>query len=194
MDFKTFVLGPPSKKGLDQITEDHSWVSEEVRLGRITAEEAKIHAMRNVLLRSIGVEPEVEVTVSTIDVQSEDRYLLCSDGLWGEVEDQSIAEILAREDPAGAVRQLVDLANRNGGSDNVTVQIAALSGPDDGATSKSTLGGPTALRSNNEPLRSSTGNRSLAATGVENGWPRRARPTAAMVALLLAAVLLCRDR
>jgi protein phosphatase len=111
---------------LDRITEDHSWVSEEVRQGRITAEDAKTHAMRNVLLQSIGIEPIVEVTISTIDLRSGDRFLLCSDGLWGEVEDAPIAEILAREDPASAVRQLVDLANENGGSDNITVQIAAL--------------------------------------------------------------------
>ncbi len=127
----------------DRITEDHSWVSEEVRHGRITADEAKNHAMRNVLLRSIGVAPEVEVTVSTIDLQSGDRFLLCSDGLWGEVEDPPIAVILAHEDPASAVRQLVDLANENGGSDNVTVQIAVLIGTDDGATSKSAKGDPT---------------------------------------------------
>ena len=54
-----------------------------------------------------------------------------------------IGKILAHEDPASAVRQLVDLANENGGSDNVTVQIAALIGADDGATSKSAKGDPT---------------------------------------------------
>jgi protein phosphatase len=169
----------------DRITEDHSWVSEEVRHGRITADEAKTHAMRNVLLRSIGIEPDVEVTVSTIDLRSGDRFLLCSDGLWGEVEDESIAEILAREDPADAVRLLVDLANENGGSDNVTVQVAALIGADDGATSKSTPGHPTALLSDRDPSPSSTGSRSVDAKTVGNRWPRWARPAAVAVVLLL---------
>jgi protein phosphatase len=176
----------------DRITEDHSWVSEEVRHGRISAEEAKTHSMKNVLLRSIGVTPEVEVTVSTIDVRSGDRYLLCSDGLWGEVEDQSIAEILLRENPAGAVRQLVDLANQNGGSDNVTVQIAALSGAEDGTPSKNAPGSSTALPSDSERLRSSTGNRSLVANSVESGWPRWARPAGVAIAVVLAAVPLWR--
>jgi protein phosphatase len=156
-----------------------------VRHGRITADEAKTHAMRNVLLRSIGIEPDVEVTVSTTDLRSGDRFLLCSDGLWGEVEDESIAEILAREDPADAVRLLVDLANENGGSDNVTVQVAALISADDGVTSKSDPGHPTALLSDRDRSPSSTGSRSVAATAVGSRWPRWARSAAIAVVLLL---------
>jgi serine/threonine protein phosphatase PrpC len=153
---------------LDQITADHSWVSEEVRRGQITAEEAKSHTMRNVLLRSIGVEPHVEVTLSTIDLKPGDRFLLCSDGLWGEVEDGPIAEILTREDPANAVRQLVDLANENGGSDNVTVQVAVLI-----------------------PL-SSEKVRSASAKAAEIGRTRWARPMFIAIAWLLTIALLWR--
>ena len=82
--------------------------------------------MKNVLLRSIGVGADVKVTVTPIELKSGDRFLLCSDGLWGEVGDRAIAEVLARESPASAVGELVDLANAHGGSDNVTVQVAAL--------------------------------------------------------------------
>jgi protein phosphatase len=153
---------------LDQITADHSWVSEEVRRGQITAEDAKSHTMRNVLLRSIGVEPHVEVTLSTIDLKPGDRFLLCSDGLWGEVEDGPIAEILTREDPANAVRQLVDLANENGGSDNVTVQVAVLI-----------------------PL-SSEKVRSASAKAAEIGRTRWARPMFIAIAWLLTIALLWR--
>jgi protein phosphatase len=110
----------------DPITEDHSWVCEEVRRGRISADEAVEHPLKNVLLRSIGVGHDVEVSTSTIDLQSGDCFLLCSDGLWGEVDDPAIAEVLARESPSTAAGELVDLANAHGGSDNVTVLIAAL--------------------------------------------------------------------
>lgn len=110
----------------EQVTEDHSWVREEVRHGRISADEAREHPMKNVLLRSIGVAADVEVTVTPIDLKSGDRFLLCSDGLWGEVGDRAIAEVLARESPSSAVGELVDLANAHGGSDNVTVQVAVL--------------------------------------------------------------------
>jgi protein phosphatase len=110
----------------DQITEDHSWVCEEVRQGRITADEAREHSMKNVLLRSIGVGSNVDVSASAIELQSGDRFLLCSDGLWGELEDPEIAEVLAREPPSSAVRELVDRAIAHGGRDNVTVQVAEV--------------------------------------------------------------------
>ncbi len=110
----------------ERITEDHSWVFEEVRRGRITADEAREHPLKNVLLQSIGSGPNLEVSTSAIELQAGDRFLLCSDGLWGEVDDAAIAEILARELPSRAVDALVELANANGGSDNVTVQVAEL--------------------------------------------------------------------
>lgn len=113
---------------LERLTEDHSWVQEQVRMARITPEEAEHHPRRNALLRSIGVDPEVTVDVSPFEIRSGDRLLLCSDGLWGEVDDQTIAGVLASEDPEEAVRQLVELANQAGGHDNVTVAVVALPG------------------------------------------------------------------
>jgi len=109
---------------LEQITEDHSWVGEEVRQHRLAAEDAESHPMKNVLLRSLGVAPDVDVTVRRYSLQAGDRFMLCSDGLWGEVDNDAIGEILARTDAQTAVRELIDLANRNGGSDNVTVSVA----------------------------------------------------------------------
>lgn len=113
---------------LERLTEDHSWVQEQVRLARITPEEAETHPRRNALLRSIGVDAEVEVDVSSVEVQTGDRLLLCSDGLWGEVDDQTIAGVLASQDPQEGVRLLVQLANEAGGHDNVTVAVVALPG------------------------------------------------------------------
>jgi len=111
---------------LQQITEDHSWVGEEVRQNRLAAEDAESHPMKNVLLRSLGVTPEVEVAVQRQPVRPGDRFMLCSDGLWGEVRSPEISEIMAHSDAPAAVRELVDLANRNGGSDNVTVMVAIV--------------------------------------------------------------------
>ena len=113
---------------LEAITADHSWVAEEVRQGRLTPEEAEVHPKRNALIRSLGVDSEVQVEVNQIEIASGDRLLLCSDGLWGEVDDQTIAAVLASEDPKDSVQTLVALANEAGGHDNVTVQILAMPG------------------------------------------------------------------
>jgi serine/threonine protein phosphatase PrpC len=108
------------------LTDDHSWVNQEVRHQRMTPEEAAVHPRKNVLTRSIGVDPSVEVDVTATDVEPGDRFLLCSDGLWGEVPEPRIAEVLSSEAPERAVHTLVALANQSGGPDNITVQIASL--------------------------------------------------------------------
>ena len=130
----------------DQITEDHSWIWEEVRRGRISADEADGHPMKNVLLRSIGVGTDVDVSVSAIDVRPGDRFLLCSDGLWGELDDPSIAEVVGREPPSNAVADLVDLANAHGGRDNVTALVAAVVGASEAPAIAPGIDGPTEAR------------------------------------------------
>lgn len=109
---------------LDQLTEDHSLVEEMVRTGRLTPEEAEGHPQRNIVTRALGIEPEVDVDWLTVAPYTGDRFLLCSDGLFGEVDDGGIASVLRRlEDPADAARELVRLANEGGGRDNVTVVV-----------------------------------------------------------------------
>ena len=127
----------------DQITEDHSWICEEVRQGRISAEEASVHPRRNVLLRSIGVGSDVDVSASAIDLRSGDYFLLCSDGLWGELDDPAIAQVLARESPSSAAAELVDLANAHGGRDNVTVLVATVIDADEAPAIAMGIDGPT---------------------------------------------------
>jgi protein phosphatase len=119
---------------LEQLTPDHSLVAELERRGMITAEEAQVHPRRNEVLRSIGVEPEVDVDVAQVDARPGDQYLLCSDGLSGVVGDEEIAAELLRAPPEVAVRRLVDAANERGGPDNITVQIARI--PDAGARAR----------------------------------------------------------
>jgi protein phosphatase len=111
---------------IEVLTHDHSWVHEEVRQNRMTLEEAAVHPRKNVLTRSIGVDPVVDIELGETDLQPGDRFLLCSDGLWGEVSDADIAAVLDSMDPEPAVRALVEMANRAGGPDNITVQIAVL--------------------------------------------------------------------
>jgi serine/threonine protein phosphatase PrpC len=115
---------------LEQITLDHSMVAELQRRGMITEEEALVHPRRNEVLRSLGVEPDVQVDLHQLELAPGDLFLLCSDGLSGVVRDVEIAEVMHREAPAQAVRTLVDFANGRGGPDNVTVQIARIPGPE----------------------------------------------------------------
>jgi protein phosphatase len=113
---------------LEQITEDHSVVGALIRMGHITEEEARQHPQRNEILRAIGTNDEVEVQVTPLDLEPGDQYLLCSDGLSGLVADSDIAEVMGRLEPQDAVRTLVQMANLEGGNDNITVQIAWIPG------------------------------------------------------------------
>jgi protein phosphatase len=115
---------------LEQITLDHSLVAELQRRGMISEEEALVHPRRNEVLRSLGVEPDVQVDLHELELAPGDLFLLCSDGLSGVVRDAEIAEVMHREAPAQAVRTLVDFANSRGGPDNVTVQIARIPAPE----------------------------------------------------------------
>ncbi len=111
-------------KALMQVTVDHSLVQELVDEGQISVAQAAVHPQRHVLTRALGVEPAVEVDVIEITPENNDRYLLCSDGLPREASDEQIAAILSRfPDPSEAAKELVELANSRGGSDNVTVVV-----------------------------------------------------------------------
>lgn len=127
-DSRVYVL---RKGALEQITHDHSWVEEQVRAGMLSPTAARQHPWRNVVTRALsgGEDPEVDVTEVT-PVPGE-RYLLCSDGLFGVVPDARIAEILGRKDvPLDAIcRGLVEAANEEGGPDNITTLILEIDVP-----------------------------------------------------------------
>jgi protein phosphatase len=108
----------------EQLTQDHSFVAEQVRRGKMTAEEAASSTMQNVLVRALGIDPAVEVDVSEELVIEGDTILLCSDGLTRELSDTQIAAVLGERDEAQeAAGRLVDLAKQAGGGDNVTVIV-----------------------------------------------------------------------
>ena len=109
---------------LDQLTRDHSFVAEQVRHGKMTAEEAASSTMQNVLVRALGIEPTVEVDVSEELLMESDTVLLCSDGLTRELSDSQIAGVLGESsETQAAARRLVDMAKQAGGGDNVTVIV-----------------------------------------------------------------------
>lgn len=109
---------------LRQVTEDHSLVAKYVQNGKITAEEARTHPHSNILLRTVGTERDIDIDVSPVEVAPGDKLLLCSDGLWGDVEDRDIESILnTYDDPRLAARELVRASHSGGGKDNVTLLI-----------------------------------------------------------------------
>ncbi len=118
---------------LDQLTADDSWVAQQVRDNILTPEEAANHDLRSLLLRVVGREPSVEVSVNSYPFKPEDMFLLCSDGLTSCLSDQEIADTLAVFAPQAAAHRLVNLCNERGAPDNVTVLIGHYPAPPDDA-------------------------------------------------------------
>lgn len=112
---------------LHQISTDHSFVQKLVERGKITKEEARNHPQSNILLRTVGTERDVEVDLFRVTLEPGDRVLICSDGLWGEVEDEDLAGILATyNDPRAAARELVRASHQGGGKDNCTLILVVV--------------------------------------------------------------------
>lgn len=114
---------------LEQITSDHTFVQRLVDSGRITPEEAAVHPRRSVLMRVLGdVDMEPEIDTHVLDTQPGDRWLLCSDGLSGYVNEREIAEILlTTHDPEDACDKLIQASLNEGAPDNVTAVIVHVS-------------------------------------------------------------------
>ena len=113
---------------LQLLSRDHSLVSRLVEMGKITEEEALNHPRRNVLYQALGQGNDVEIHVVQSKVQLNDIVILCSDGLWGEIGEPAIQEVLSTEEnPLTAIEKMVELANQTGGPDNITaivIQVA----------------------------------------------------------------------
>ncbi len=120
---------------LTQITQDHTWVQRLVDEGRITEEEAGTHPQRSLLMRALGSGDHVEPDLSIREVRAGDRYLICSDGLSGVVSHQTLEDTLASyQGPQETVQELIQLALRGGGPDNITVIVADVLDLDTGDT------------------------------------------------------------
>jgi PPM family protein phosphatase len=109
---------------IEQLTQDHSLVADLMRSGRLTPEEADTHPQRSVITRALGTDPEVDVDTFTIEPESGDVFVICSDGLSTMVDDDEIIRIVGKSgDLESAARALIKSANRSGGEDNITVVL-----------------------------------------------------------------------
>lgn len=107
-----------------QLTNDHSWVNEQVVSGIISSTQARTHPLRNVVTRAVGSRWDLQVDIVREAIRDGDLYLLCSDGLSTMVDDNEILEILTAEPTAqAACERLVERANEAGGEDNITAVV-----------------------------------------------------------------------
>ena len=111
----------------EALTEDHSVVALMIRNGTITPEEARDHPKRNQIMRALGVWDETEVDIASLDIQTGDAFLLCSDGLYGMLPDEDLKALSDRApDAHTGVAWMIDAANQAGGSDNITAMIVQI--------------------------------------------------------------------
>ncbi len=112
---------------LKQITQDHSLVYSLAKSGQIRWEDIYTHPQRNQIYRSLGEKAEIEIDVFQVELQARDQLILCCDGLWEMVRDPDIQRVLVNSpNPQDACERLVDLANHNGGEDNITIVIVRV--------------------------------------------------------------------
>jgi serine/threonine protein phosphatase PrpC len=113
---------------LEQITEDHTWVHEQVSAGLLSPQDARQHPFRSVVTRAVGGADDVEVEVDPIQLVPGDQLLLCSDGLNAVLSDDQIADHLKQERSLeNLCQQLIDSTNDGGGPDNITVVVLEVS-------------------------------------------------------------------
>ena len=109
---------------LTQLTKDHTWVNMQVHAGLLSQEEAEHAKMKHILVKSLGTHPEIEPDIVSVDVEPNDRFLLCSDGLSDLVEHNDLQNILAdKRTPAEITKRLIGEANALGGRDNITAVV-----------------------------------------------------------------------
>ncbi len=109
---------------IEILTEDHSWVHEQVAAGFLTEEAARTHPLKNVVTQALGGSAEPKVDLLETEMMKGDVYLLCSDGLNSMLADDEIRDLLAEKTPvADRAKKLIDAANERGGNDNITVVL-----------------------------------------------------------------------
>ncbi len=111
---------------IQQISEDHSLVNEQIKAGMITPEEAKHSRYKNIITRSVGFEEEVQVDVMGLVTEPGDLFVLCSDGLANMLEDKELLDVVRKTPFEDTPKKLIELANDRGGDDNITVIVVKV--------------------------------------------------------------------
>ena len=128
-----------------QVTKDHSMVADMVRRGMLTEEQAACHPMRNYITRAVGTEPEIKADITSVPRMKGDRWLVCSDGLYGSMDKQRLSNLLSMQNLDEAADQMIREALDAGGRDNITLILAedqtggAASDPADDALDETEL-------------------------------------------------------
>ena len=163
---------------LDQVSDDHSLVADLVRAGEITSEEAAHHPQRNILTRALGIEADPLIDSWDLVPVHGDRYLLCSDGLFNELDDGRLTEMLS----GGSVQEVADClvqeAVDNGGHDNVTVLVAEVAA------------GPEPRGTDREAIPMARSEQALRSSPVPENAPGVVRASLASASCILAAAVL----
>jgi PPM family protein phosphatase len=168
---------------LSQVTEDHNLVGKMLSEGKLSREEAAHHPQRNIITRALGLDPNVDVDLLTLELTQGDRLIICSDGLSSMVDERTLAGILSGErDPQAAAERLVEEANEAGGEDNITVVLIDVG---DDSTSERVSSAP-AVRTPTPTERSAKG------SGRGVAWARRIAWGALLVAILVGGAIAAR--
>lgn len=115
--------------GIEQITRDHSLVQRLIELDQLTPDEAAMHPQRNVLYRAVGQNEQIEIDAVTRRLPAGSRLMLCSDGLWAQVPEDKLTQIVTTSRaPQEACDRLVAIANERGGNDNITIILVQVPG------------------------------------------------------------------
>ena len=115
-----------NRRGIEQLSHDHTLVEELLREGILTEKEALMHPRRNTLTRAMGVTPNIQVDLAQVGpIQAGDNFLLCTDGL-ANVSTRELQQVVLSDSPQRACEKLVEMANDRGGHDNVTVMIVRI--------------------------------------------------------------------
>ena len=122
-DSRAYLLRDGS---ISQMTDDHSWVEEQVRNGNLTPEQARQHPQRNIITRAIGLQANPLIDTYEQNLEEDDRVLLCSDGLNGMLLDENIKDLANAGELSKVCEELINEANAAGGVDNITVAMARV--------------------------------------------------------------------
>jgi serine/threonine protein phosphatase PrpC len=123
-DSRAYLIAPDQ---ITQITTDHSFVQALVERGAISQADVRTHPQRNLILRNVGDKPHLQIDLFDVKIEAGQSLLLCCDGLWEMVLDEQIREIVTRHaNPQDACRELIQVANDNGGDDNITCVLVRV--------------------------------------------------------------------